>query len=206
MLCLREILDHLTGKLKYELEMVVTSASYREISSRWLYSFRPGPEWVTTINQFELSRFSDVFIQTKIFTEIGTPNIKSICRVQPFLVKIGKFGVPHFPEFAMGYFLNRNFAFLLNSSWLIDPWSCFLVTWIIRKIIDIVLHCQSGPLKTICSYGLKEERLPLIDRKAVLSNPSSAKRQLLREIVWKLFCGLLGFVFLLFFLLVLVVY
>ena len=75
-----------------------------KISSRWLYSFRPGPEWVTTINQFELSRFSDVFIQTKIFTEIGTPNIKSICRVQPFLVKIGKFEVPHFPVFAMGFF------------------------------------------------------------------------------------------------------
>ena len=92
---------------------------------------------------------------------------------------------PTFPCVCNGLFLIRNFAFLLNSAWLIDPWSCFLLTWIIRKIIDIVLHCQSGPLKTICSYGLEEERLLLIDRKAVLSNPSSS----LEIILWALmFC------------------
>ena len=32
--------------------------------------------------------------------------------MQPFLVKIGKFGVPHFPEFAMGFFLKTKFGFL----------------------------------------------------------------------------------------------
>ena len=108
---------------------------------------------------------------------------------------------------------------------------CFLtgVKPRIRKIIDIALHRRSDPLKTICSCRLWEERLPLIDRKTVLSNPSSARhknrspriqvsdscygrwsggiRKTLANMLvsWKLFCGayvLFSFLFLL----VLVVY
>ena len=56
---------------------------------------------------------------------------------------------------------------------------CFLRKWKprIRKIIDIALHRRSGPLKTICCCGLWEVRLPLIDRKFVFSNPSSARHK-----------------------------
>lgn len=72
---------------------------------------------------------------------------------------------PLFPCVCNGLFLIRNFAFLLNSAWLIDPWSCFLLTWIIRKIIDIVLHCQSGPLKRFVVMGLKRKGFPLLIEK-----------------------------------------
>ena len=81
------------------------------------------------------------------------------------------------PLFSQGCFTRKFRLFFLNSAWWIDPWSCLLLTWIIRKIIDIALHRRCGPLKTICSCGLREERLPVIDRKTVLSNPSSARHK-----------------------------
>ena len=85
---------------------------------------------------------------------------------------------PTFPSVCNGLFYKQNFPFLLILAWLIETLSCFFVNLNNTKNCwYCVAQCQSGSLKTICSFGLREEKLPFIDRKAVLSNLSSARHK-----------------------------